>query len=127
MPALIVLLWPHPEHCSVLANDAGSCCTGVGRSHQLLSVCVSCFDCCRYAIAARATARPPSGSCEVSSAQVQVSPRTFWALVRHGGVSATVSFENALQRLLPKLDWGKLRVDSRLRKRPEKLRQDHTE
>lgn len=58
---------------------------------------------------------------------VQVSPRTFWALVRHGGVNESVTFEAALQALVPNLDWGKLRVDSRQRKKPEKLCLGHAE
>ena len=52
----------------------------------------------------------------------QVSPRTFWALVRHGGVNQNVGFEDALRKIVPSLDWGKLKVDSRKRKLPEKLR-----
>lgn len=51
----------------------------------------------------------------------QLSPRSFWALVRHGGVSTTVTFTDALCKVVPSLDWNRLRLDSRQRKRPAHL------
>jgi hypothetical protein len=51
----------------------------------------------------------------------QVSPRTFWALVRHGGAGSEVDFGDALKKLAPNVDWGKLRVGTRQRRKPAKL------
>jgi len=52
-------------------------------------------------------------------AMALVSPRTFWAVVRHGGVGPGRSFTLALQQLVPDVDWAEL-IDQRKRRKPEK-------
>ena len=51
-------------------------------------------------------------------AMALVSPRVFWALVRHGGVGPGTPFQAALENLVPSVDWGSL--GRRQRKTPEK-------
>lgn len=51
----------------------------------------------------------------------QLSPRSFWALVRHGAVGTSVTFTDALYKVVPSLDWSCLHLESRQRKRPAHL------
>lgn len=48
------------------------------------------------------------------------SARVFWSIVRHGGVGPQRSFVEALQQLVPELDWP--RLTTRDRQRPERYR-----
>lgn len=52
---------------------------------------------------------------------LQVSPRIFWALARHGGVGPECTFGEALKKLVPSLDWAKMDIDHRDRKAPERF------
>lgn len=51
-------------------------------------------------------------------AMALVSPRVFWAVVRHGGVGPGTAFQAALENLAPSVDWGAL--GQRQRKTPAK-------
>jgi len=48
-----------------------------------------------------------------------VSPRVFWSVVRHGKVGPGVTFTQALEFIVPDVDWNKL-IEQRKRARPEK-------
>jgi hypothetical protein len=52
-------------------------------------------------------------------AMALVSPRVFWAVVRHGQVGPQTSFSQALQNLVPEIDWVQL-IEQRKRVKPEK-------
>jgi hypothetical protein len=54
----------------------------------------------------------------------QLSPRSFWAVVRHGGVGPGVPFTDAMAKIAPGLDWIRLNLDSRQRQKPAHLRDD---
>jgi hypothetical protein len=47
-----------------------------------------------------------------------VSPRMFWAIVRHGGVGPGRSFGEAMAALVPQIDWED--IEARDRQRPER-------
>ena len=51
-------------------------------------------------------------------AMALVSPRVFWAVVRHGEVGPGTPFQAALECLEPSIDWASL--GRRQRKVPEK-------
>ena len=51
-------------------------------------------------------------------AMALVSPRVFWAVVRHGGVGPGTAFQAALEHLAPAVDWGAL--GQRQRRTPAK-------
>lgn len=57
---------------------------------------------------------------------MQVSPRIFWALVRHGSVGLEMTFEGAMKKLVPSLDWAKFDIEHRQRKAPAWLQNCET-
>ena len=51
-------------------------------------------------------------------AMALVSPRMFWAIVRHGGVGPDKSFHDTTCALAPDIDWAA--IEQRDRQRPER-------
>lgn len=51
-------------------------------------------------------------------AMALVSPRMFWAIVRHGNVGPQRSFHEAMTTLVPQVDWAA--IERRDRRMPER-------